>query len=83
MANYEVVNVEYNSIIEKKVGLPLYKIMEQSCSENQASIENRIHQNLTLGKDDEMDYRGSMLLAWGLIDYNLDCEYDKMFLISK
>lgn len=82
MLENEVVNSEYNSIIERNVSLSIDEIIKQSFSETQCYIENRIQKKFALEKDNEIDYRGSILLAFGLINYNLDSNFDRIFLIK-
>lgn len=75
----------FDRLIEETVGLSMHSIKSKSSDEIHHHIEEKEHIKLTLGEShtDAIYYRGSMALATGRINYNVDDEYMKVFGISQ
>lgn len=75
-------NRDFEAVIEANVGLSVAEIMAKDSDEIQRHIENQKQCMLVLDDNNETDYRGSMLLAIGEIDYDIDEEFDRTFKIK-
>lgn len=73
---------DFNAVIEANVGLSVAEIKNMSSDEIQRHIEKNRQCTLVLDDCNETDYRGSMLLALGEIDYNINDEFDRTFNIK-
>ena len=80
MAELKNVNLKFQSTIESKVGLSVNEIINQSYDDIITAIEKKYNKKLTLDNNvGDLNYRGSMLLAEGLIDYDIDKEFNSIF----
>lgn len=80
MAELKNVNLKFQSTIESKVGLSVNEIINQSYDDIITAIEKKYNKKLTLDNNvEDLNYRGSMLLAEGLIDYDIDTEFNSIF----
>ncbi|MBQ2882884.1 MAG: hypothetical protein IJE43_03790 [Alphaproteobacteria bacterium] len=80
MAELKNVNLKFQSTIESKVGLSVNEIINQSYDDIITAIEKKYNKKLTLDNNvEDLNYRGSMLLAEGLIDYDIDKEFNSIF----
>ena len=80
MAELKNVNLKFQSTIESKVGLSINEIINQSYDDIITAIEKKYNKKLTLDNNvEDLNYRGSMLLAEGLIDYDIDKEFNSIF----
>ena len=73
----------FEAVIEANVGLTMQQIMVMDMNEIHRHIEKQ--KQCTLVYDDEpaLDFRGNVLLANGLIDYDINAEFDKTFGIKR
>lgn len=80
MTELKNVNLKFQSTIESKVGLSVNEIINQSYDDIITAIEKKYNKKLTLDNNvEDLNYRGSMLLAEGLIDYDIDKEFNSIF----
>lgn len=80
MAELKNVNLKFQSTIESKVGLSVNEIINKSYDDIITAIEKKYNKKLTLDNNvEDLNYRGSMLLAEGLIDYDIDKEFNSIF----
>ncbi|MDE7378551.1 MAG: hypothetical protein K2N13_06265 [Paraprevotella sp.] len=75
----------FDSLIEETVGLSVDDIRSQSFDEIHRQIEKKENSLLELGQSESnlVYYRGSMLLASGRINYDVESEFEKTFRISQ
>lgn len=77
----EITKNIFDSLIEETVGLSIDAIKSKSSDEIQHHIEEKEHIQLNLDKSNSSPiyYRGSMALATGRINYDVDREYMNVF----
>ena len=76
----KTITTRFNSLIEKKVGLPIASIRRMCSDEITRHIEENKHVSLKLSSpNDGLSYRGNMLLSMGQVVSDIDAEFNKAF----
>ena len=76
--------LEFDKLIESKVGMTMDEIRSQSSDKIVRHIEKLVSRQFEVGKPvRNLSYRGNMLLALGTITRNVDGLFDTTFSIKK